>query len=192
MVQLRTQGAQRAIGAFLAKVADSVPEAMEKGVLEAGMITLAAVKDQIRKRFRPGTGNLSRSYNFNWTSKKGKKIGGEVSSDLAYAAIQNDGGIIRPRTRQNLAIPISGKAKRIWPREWPKGQLFAIRSRRGSLLLVERIRDRIVPHYVLKPSVRLTGKRYLEHAAAVASDAIVKTTGKALAVGIRRATRGRS
>lgn len=158
---------------FKRMLSGGISEAMIRGMQTVGNALEGHIKEEIAATVNnPGTRNLSRSYSMAFTRHGGGEIGVGVFSDLEYAAIQNDGGTIHPRTRKNLAIPISARAKQRgnWPRHWGKGILkFVHNKNTGKNLLVEivkkvRGKQKMIVHYVLKPFVQLRGKNYLERA----------------------------
>lgn len=65
------------------------------------------------------------------------------------------GGVIRPRTAKNLAIPVSAEAYRSSPRDNKIADLKLITTSRGGKALATLTPDGAVDkvHYVLKPSV---------------------------------------
>jgi len=157
--------------AVLDSVADGINPAMARAALRAANYAGGAIAEVITERFSGGRGNLARSF---LPAKFIERSGGQVSagalSDLIYADIQDQGGDILPKTVSKLAIPLPGssRARRMWPRDWPRGKLFAFTSRRGNRILGERRgrgpRARLVIHYVLKPMVRILGKNYIAEA----------------------------
>ena len=135
-----------------------------RGVMRASQQVAGEVRKSIKAKLGQRTGALGRSFRATMFATKGDDISGGAFSSLSYAQIQDEGGTIKPRTRQYLAVPISTKAKRtvgLWPRHWAKGVLFLIRSRAGKLLLVERKARGLQVHYLLTKSVSLRGKNYI-------------------------------
>lgn len=65
---------------------------------------------------------------------------------------------IRPRRAQYLAIPLTDEARRVGsPRQFP-GALFAARSKRGNLLLFQRVGQGIEPVYLLRSEVSVPAR----------------------------------
>lgn len=96
-----------------------------------------------------------------------KVYGFRTGSRLVYARIQDQGGIIRPRTVRHLAVPTRNLGARMrsrWPRDWPRGELFlipAVGPRAGKdPLLARKVRDKIQVLYVLKKQVTIPAKDY--------------------------------
>lgn len=52
-----------------------------------------------------------------------------VYSTSYIAEHVHKGGIIRPKNGRMLAIPLTDAARRKWPREWPRDELFIIRRK---------------------------------------------------------------
>lgn len=89
-------------------------------------------------------------------------------TNLAYAAVHQFGGTIRPRDARALAIPIHPSAQGRSPREWPDGELTLIARPGRPPLLVRviggegsRARRRWVLMYVLVRSVTLPARPFL-------------------------------
>jgi hypothetical protein len=130
----------------------------------AALYARTALVDEIRHRLaKDPTGALARSVQTRWLVEPGS---GTLStavagSKLVYAEIQDQGGEIRPRLGKYLSIPVdlppSMRGK--YPRDWPRGALILMRSKRGNPLLVEKQSMRI--RYVLRRRVRLRGTRYV-------------------------------
>jgi phage gpG-like protein len=97
------------------------------------------------------TGNLARSYRIHW--KRGDMVG-YYGSNVKYAAIHERGGTIRAKGKF-LAIPLpgakSGVGSGVSPRNYPKGELFPVTSKRGNLILMSKSG----PKFVLKRSVKI-------------------------------------
>ncbi len=116
------------------------------------------------------TGALARSFEARLVSSSGLVFAAEAGSRLPYARIQDEGGIIRPRRRKYLAIPIPGRVPRgMGPREYPRPLSF-VATKRGEGLLIEKqgrggaLLRGLRAIYALKRSVRIPGVRYVEAA----------------------------
>lgn len=86
-----------------------------------------------RGKERLGGGNLSKSLNV-----RSAKNQGIVWSNLPYAAVQQRGHPgIRPKTVKHMAIPLIPRLRRsgIWPRDFPKGQLRFVMTKKGTKFL---------------------------------------------------------
>ena len=59
-----------------------------------------------------------------------------VGTNLEYAAIQDRGGVIIPKTGRALAIPATPKMRRAakWPRDFARGDLRFVPLKRGTLV----------------------------------------------------------
>ena len=112
-----------------------------------------------------------------------EKIGGNFGDNIARNTIQTDdtnperyeiypggengyiaehihtGGIVRPKSRKYLAIPIDKSVKGIYPREYA-GDLTLIRKKEdgtnGRAYLAKVMKKKVKPLWVLKRSVRHT------------------------------------
>lgn len=108
--------------------------------------------------FKTQTGKLRRSIRF-----KLKMFGNQYvleigSYGVVYSRILEKGGVIRPKRKQWLTIPLPGVkgAARNYP------DAFVIKSKKGNLLIVQKKgRSGLVPLFVLKKSVKIPDFRWL-------------------------------
>ena len=81
---------------------------------------------------------------------------------IPYASIQETGGTIKAKSGKMLAIPLpaamttDGVSMLRSPRDWPN--TFVRKSKAGNLIIFMKLGDRIVPLYVLKPSVTIPAR----------------------------------
>ncbi len=125
------------------------------------------------------TGSLRRSIKAERVQQIGNIISGRVGviegTASKYAHIQEVGGQIRSVKGRYLAIPLPSAKT---PRGVIKGKynvplrslkLAIFRSKAGNLILAERkklkTKTKIIPLFVLKRSVTITGKQYMQKAA---------------------------
>lgn len=154
----------------MSRIGDGLRDAIKGGVIEAAQVLEGHIREVIFERFtgRP-TGALARSFKTELTETR-DGIGARVTSSLVYAGIQDEGGHIFPRTRQNLAVPIhAGKNLPIGtsPRDVPglvpikriDGQVFLARIRRNR-----RGANSVEAFFALRKQVILEGKHYLAEA----------------------------
>lgn len=86
-------------------------------------------------------------------------ISGTIGSNVAYARIQETGGVIRPVRSKYLTVPLpaalnsDGTPKYRSARDWKN--TFFLRSKAGNLLIVQRVGADLVPLYVLKTEVTI-------------------------------------
>lgn len=155
---------------------------LAKGLLKAATFAGGAIAEQVNEMFESGSGELARSFlPARFVKTKSGELGAGAVSDVPYARIQDEGGTITPSKMTYLSIPVSSEAKNRWPRDWPAEKLFAFRSKNGNLLLAERTtRGKPTIHYVLKKSIEVTGKGYLEKAMAKAEPTITKIVDEAV------------
>jgi len=106
----------------------------------------------------------------------GHGVAMHVGTSLKYAApLEYGADIYAKKADGALAIPLEGAltptgAPRFnWqrrgdiPAQFP--DLFPIKSKRGNLLLVRKVGNRITPMFVLKKHVHIEGRHYLQKAA---------------------------
>lgn len=156
----------------LGDISEGMDTAMAKGVLKGATFAGGAIAKTANTTFDGGTGNLARDFlPARFVSVSGA-IGAAAVSDLPYARIQDEGGVIHPKKRY-LAIPLTLEAKRQWPRDWPRNDLFVLRAKRSrNLFLAQRMGDKPKFHYVLKKQVTIRGTDYIDRAMADAKDDI--------------------
>lgn len=152
---------------YLEELGVNVDKTIAKALLDAALYVEGELREEVMNTFsKGGTGALARSFKAQLLEDEGSIKRSGAYSDLVYARIQDEGGRITPKTRKHLAIPLSQEAKvpGKWPRTWAPRQLFRFTSKRGNKLLGERQGTKIKTHYLLRESVRLDGKGYIERA----------------------------
>jgi phage gpG-like protein len=146
---------------------------------------------------RRQSSNLFRSINGTVKSVSGAKSvdvrlsagGGAGRGMVKYAAIHEYGGTITAKRSKYLAIPIhpslktaAGIAKVPGPRSVPG--LFFITSKKGNHLLVKSVGKNIEPWYLLRKSVSIPARPYmqpaLEHIADKATEVLSLTITAAI------------
>lgn len=174
----------------LNRVGVAIQKELGPSTLRAALHLEGVTREVVMTTFtRNPTGNLARSYKATLI-RTGKQSAAGVYSDAPHARIHDRGGTIKPRTGKNLPVPLSARARNtrgLWPRHWPKGQLFMLRSKAGKILLASRGRGRrakLIFHYVLKPSVQISGKQYLRAAVNKARSGIAKILGDSVRLAV--------
>lgn len=85
----------------------------------------------------------------------------QFGTNLIYARLHQEGGVIRPKNGKYLAIPLTREAQRaVSPRRFA-GSLFTIKSKKGNLLLAERSGGGIKPQYALLKQVHIPARPFL-------------------------------
>jgi len=156
---------------YIKTIQGKMPKAIARGILRATEQTAGEIKRTVKEKFNTRTGGLSA---FKSTvGPRGDKFVGVAYNDISYAGIQNWGGIITPKNRKFLAVPISAKAKATvgkGPRDWPDGVLKFIKGRNGHpsrlVEIIGKKNPHVVLHFLLLKSVKIVGKHYLEEASA--------------------------
>jgi phage gpG-like protein len=79
------------------------------------------------------------------------------------ARLMHFGGTVRPVTAKALAIPLTPRAKRTPPRQWPAGKLFLLRTKTGAFLAEKTGKkgDKNILHFVLKASVTVPARPFV-------------------------------
>lgn len=134
---------------------ESIVATMKEGGRWAKGRLARSVTTEVLEQSNPESSSATKVYSF------------VTGSRLVYARIQDQGGIIRPRTVRYLAVPTRNLGARMrsrWPRDWPRGELFlipAVGPRAGKdPLLARKVRNRIKVMYVLKKQVTIPAKDY--------------------------------
>ena len=152
--RLRLRGFTKAVATALLRTAQDLE----------GAISLE-VRERLTKRPR---GALARSWRSTLTERDGELVA-RVASALPYAAIQDQGGTIRPRRGRWLAIPVEGPGgPRVGqgPRQFGRPLRYVPTARGASLVETRGTgkRAKTITRYVLRRSVTLTGVGYLDAA----------------------------
>ena len=179
MMGVEVTGAQE-LADKLRRAAEQINTDLFKWTLEAALHVEGKVREVVMRTFTKNpTGNLARSFKAR-ILLGGAEVSAGVFSDLIYAKIQDEGGIITPRMRRNLAIPLNMAASKRWPREWGGKLRFA--KMRGKRFLVD---DTGKPQYILKESVAIKGRHYLKTAVTEARPGVVEILGDRVRLAIR-------
>jgi len=161
--------------------------AIEQGLKQAGHVAAGVVIDkvlsgQVLKRRH---GDLARAVA---SRAEGSGldtiayVGVTKGRATKYAAKLERGGIIRPDTKQFLAVPLKAALTATGRPRYPRGPksvpgLFLITSRAGNKLLVRKTGDgrAFTPMYVLKTSVRIPKFKWLTRGMKLARPAVTRT-----------------
>lgn len=153
------------VSLVMKRVGDGVKRTMPKTLLRAAQHAAGEIAAEAYSTFSHPTGQLPRSFEGRFVGEFGGGWTAAAESDLAYARIQDEGGIILPRTRKNLAVPIRSANLPVgkWPRHFPTSGASALHyiARKGKRALLAQIvgkgdKKKIKPIFVLMPFVRLS------------------------------------
>ena len=176
---------------LIKKLSSEITPTLAKSVLKAANYAGGVIARKVVEIMPGGKGRLAKSFlpaHFVATEGFGSVAAGALS-DLVYAQIQDQGGAIYPRTAKRLAIPMTPKAEKRWPRDWPADALSYVPRPDGSALLFERLRNgKDVLQYVLKKSVYVPGQHYLEASADAPRHKHERPTGEPVTRLVARAT----
>jgi hypothetical protein len=166
------------IGSLMERVRAHTSLRLHAGVLKAAQYAAGELRRKVQSTFKQRTGQLGRSFLPTSEITVGKgSISAGAFSDLICAKIQDEGGIITPKNRKFLAIPISSKARNtvgLWPRHWPKGQLVFLKDRAGGRLIEIKGKKnpQVILHYLLRRSAKITGRHYIAASENAVRDAV--------------------
>jgi phage gpG-like protein len=133
------------------------------------------------------SGTLSKAFSWSLGSDRRSVL---IVNPLKYAAMQNFGGTVTPKTGKYLAVPLptlsitERRAKK--PRDF--SDTFFAKSRKGNLILFQKTgkqKDAIRPLFVMKTSVTIKPRPFMKwfpemrtQATAVAKAALLKAMGE--------------
>lgn len=177
---------------------------LSKTIMKTGVVLWGEIRRTLKESTGLGgskvTGNLGRSFKPHYILDEPNHVIVGVTSDLVYAGIQDQGGVINPKNVKRLAIPISKEAKNkgLYPKDWPEGKLHLIVNKKTNKVLLAEIIDsgsaggrqrksKIIPHFVLKDQVRLGGKYYLRRSINTAMPEMKQILGREIGYSITRA-----
>jgi len=161
-VKVKVEGAEK-----LAKELKLLPLKVRKKAAQAMKEVLTGAVGYVIKKHLTGgttktrlgvrTGNLRRS--IRWKVNESRLEGEFGSYDTSYAAIHEFGGTIRPKRGRYLAIPFrSGKTP---AGVWKSPRLFENTFVRKNIIFQKRGKDKIVPLFVLKKSVKIPARPFI-------------------------------
>jgi len=136
------------------KINRGLPATTKRG----GNRLLKIIGEEIRSFAKEPSGELEKSFSLSVMKTQGG-VTARLQSDAPHARIHETGGVIRPRRRKFLTIPLTSRARRTPAIRFPG--LFKVR---GKKLLAIRSGRKLLPQFVLKSSVRIRPKRYLTKA----------------------------
>ena len=123
----------------LGAITDGVARELARTVLKAAHQTAAIVSRVVLEKMPGGTSELARSFpaHVGFVEQSRSMVSARTYSDLPYARIQDQGGVVKPRTAKALAIPLSwsAEAKHRWPRDWAAERLDLIVLRGKAFLI---------------------------------------------------------
>ena len=136
------------------------------------------------------TGQLMRSFRPTMLAQSGKDVSIGIFSDVAYAAIHETGGTITAKSSANLAIPLTRKARRVAPRQFPGKLKYVPVPGKNYKLLVEVRKRKNIAHYLLKRSVRIKPKRYLAKSVVTINKALPRWWQASIDTKVKKTFRG--
>lgn len=184
-----------AVTRMLNSIAAQTPKALATGLLRAAQFASGEIRSTLYDE-TAGRGALARSFKERLIGFQGGDISAESYSTLVYARIQEDGGVIRPKNRRALAVPIKGAKIPAgkWPRHFPAEgpQALHLIPRRGRASLLAQVKrdargetTSVRPLYVLLPSVTIKPQRYVARTAARIAPRVQAMVADALAGRVR-------
>lgn len=108
-----------------------------------------------RKTMQP-TGRLKASITFEADMERVV-----IGSPVSYARIQQEGGVVRPKSKKFLAIPVHPDAYSKRPRDFGEDFLFSIPDRGGLRLVHEERGGALTTYFLLRKLVRIPARPFL-------------------------------
>jgi hypothetical protein len=140
------------------------------------------------------SGALARSFQPEVKGNGRDQLSAGVFSSNVYANIHEHGGRIFPKKGKYLAIPITKKASRFMPRNFPEPLVFLHWPPRAPVLATVKIKGagfgKITAQYILRTHVRITKKGYLQKAEKASADGVEKIFGAAFRRAIEHVNAG--
>lgn len=181
------------VGIFVKDLGVRLPSTVERAVLAAAQYAAGVIRKTTREIFPSGrTGALARSFRETFLGWSDGAVSAAAVSDLTQAGILDRGGVITAKSGRNLAVPVgAGRALPAgkWPRDFAKGELTLI-GRKGRPPLLARVSGRkVTPLFILKPSVKIRGRHYLEAARETAASGVADIVAGGVSEAIDKAGR---
>jgi len=183
------------IGEFFTKFMDTfdkkeVFRAAFEGAQLAALWIDKSCRQHFKKKGRKGRGGgagLAGSFEAVPAIRRSRGVVAGAYSPLPYAGIRQTGGTIYPNKKKSLSVPLTDQASAVGsPLNW-KGaeELVFIPAPPGSKpgvkgLLGLRKRDKYIPQYALRASVRQEGSGYLTWAENKVAPQIQNLVGKSV------------
>ena len=149
---------------------ESVPRKLRDKAARAGFMVQRELIESTKRHVNSSglsTGALSGSWEVAMVSQSPRAFTFGVFSDLPYAKIHDTGGIIRPVRAKALAMPLTPKARKMGPREWPEGLLNYVPVNRNpvvGLLALKSARGKGKSQYLLLKESKIKSTGYIQSA----------------------------
>lgn len=182
--------------AFATALPRYVVEEMKPGIKRAQLLVQTAVRRHASgvsvgagSDIAPSRGKLAQSWQVGAIEVRGlTDVRGPVGSNLAYAAIHEFGGTIRPRSARALTIPVSPLAARKRARDFQGA--FILQTRDGAAYIARRAGGarsaRIELLFLLKKQVTLRARHYVSNALKDVDPQLEPVLGQAIGAAIAR------
>lgn len=162
----------RRIAVFAETLRGELTATLARGALRIAQEAAGELSAAVIRLFTKNpTGSLARSFEPRLVEIADEVVAAEAVSRLPYARIQDEGGVIKPRTRKMLAIPhpLGNVPRGKWPRDFPAGKLVRFGRVLGEPMTKRTAKGTagpaqltgIKPKFILAKQVRIAGKRYV-------------------------------
>ena len=165
---------------------ERVPRRLRDSVARAGFLVQRELIESTKRMVNKSghtTGALSGSWEVAFVSARPGSFTFGVFSDLPYAQIHDTGGIIKPVRAKALAVPVTAKARKMGPREWPDGMLHYVPVNRNpvvGLLALKGKRRMGKAQYLLLKQSKIKPTGYIKSAKEAAIPKVSEYLGNVL------------
>lgn len=115
------------------------------------------LKSSRAKGYKYKSGHLAQSLTTSAVKWSGKNIKGSIGSNLPYARIHEEGGVIRPKTKQALTVPFPGKVYPPASILKGSGKTFV----RKNVIFMKIGSDDVIPIYALEKEVVIPARKWI-------------------------------
>ena len=157
--------------ASVIRALEDAPKRLRDSAAQAGFIVQRELIESTKAKVNSSglsTGALSGSWEVALVSSSPGSFTFGVFSDLPYAGIHEDGGVIRPVRAKALAMPLTPKARKMGPREWPEDLLQYVPVNRnpvvGLLALKGKGKRKGKAQYLLLKQAKIKPTGYIKAA----------------------------
>ena len=167
---------------------ERVPRRLRDSVAQAGFLVQRELIESTKRNVNKSghsTGALSGSWEVAFVSARPGSFTFGVFSDLPYAQIHDTGGIIKPVRAKTLAVPVTAKARKMGPREWPEGMLHYVPVNRNPVVGLLAIKSknvdrRMLTRYLLLKQSKIKPTGYIRSAKEAAIPKVSEFLGNVL------------
>ena len=122
------------------------------------------------------TGELAQSITRSGITTNGREMSGRVGTNRAYARLQEEGGVVTPKSAKALTIPIPGRNFGSASMLRSQGNTFV----RNDIVFLRQGPEEAIPVFTLRRSVNIPASRWLSKGLANATPRVQKLFGESV------------